>query len=155
MSDRLRAVFFGIAVTSVQFANCAALAQQPAAFEFTHQIVDGKKVRKPWSDIVGKRVHAEGLAWGALDKGLGPRVILDNAVVHVSGIDYLKRDLNGKTIRVEGILRIEHVKAAPPGAQGFGGDFSYYFIEADRAEAIERVSAPWLQEILPSARISK
>lgn len=127
-------------------------AQQPQSREFTHQIVNGKKVAKPWSEIVGKRVQAEGLAWGAFEKGLGPRVILDHVAISVRGVDFVKRDLNGKTVRVEGILRVEHARAAPVGAQGRREDIWIYHIDAERVEPIERVEWPWLQESLPSNR---
>lgn len=105
--------------------------------------------------MLGKRVQAEGLLWGAFEKGLGQRVILDGATVYVRGIDLLNRDWNGKIARVEGVLRIASVKPAPPGASGYGDDFSYFYIEADRVERIERVDSPWLQEFRRTNKVAK
>jgi hypothetical protein len=95
---------------------------------------------RPWDDLLGKRVVAEGLAWGAFAKGLGEHVILEDAKVYVRKIDYLKHDLDGRLVRVTGVLRRQRMTKAPPGAQGYSDGFDYYVIEADGAEVIDQVN---------------
>lgn len=54
------------------FVVIACLIQH-APGQQTNQIIDGRKVSKPWADVVGRQVVVEGLAWGATEAGLGDR----------------------------------------------------------------------------------
>jgi hypothetical protein len=103
---------------------------------------DGSRRVRAWPDVVGERVVAEGLAWGVREKGLGQRVILDYGHVYVDGAELLR----GKLVRVVGKLERRRVRAAPPGAQGYGEDFDYFCIKAEKIEQVDEVRAPILAE---------
>lgn len=130
-------------------AHCA-FAQ--GSKQFTNQIIDGRKVTKPWAELVGREVVVEGLAWGATEKGMGQRVVLDEAVVYARNIDYLKHKAHGRLVRVSGTLRRGQVTKASPGAGGFGAEFDYFYIDVTRWEIIEEVSKPWMEEIMPTKK---
>jgi hypothetical protein len=115
----------------------------------THQVAEGRKISKPWNDVVGRMVVVEGLAWGSREKGLGQRVILDGSIVYVSNLDFAKQDLEGRLVRVRGTLQKKLMRAAPKGTQGYGEDFEYFTIAADQSERIDKATAPWMQEVLP------
>jgi hypothetical protein len=112
---------------------------------------DGIRNIRPWSEAVGERVVAEGLAWGEGEKGLGQHLVLDGAHVYIDKIDFSDNHANGKLVRVRGILRVE-VYRAPRGkepVQAYVGDFRYYTIDADKCEIIDRVKFPYLFEAEP------
>ena len=114
----------------------------------TQQVVGSQKISKPWNDIVGSQVVAEGLGWGAFNKGLGQHLILDGAKVYVRNIDFLKDRLNGTLIRVVGTLRKGRVSKVPSGDPGYTKDFDYFYIDIDHYESIDRVTSPWLREVV-------
>lgn len=103
---------------------------------------DGSRRIRAWSDVVGERVVAEGLAWGRGEKGLGQRVILDYGHIYVGGAELPE----GKLVRVVGKLERRHISAAPPGAQGYADDFDYFRIDTETIEPLEQVKAPVLAE---------
>jgi hypothetical protein len=103
---------------------------------------DGSRRVRAWAKVVGERVVAEGLAWGVRDKGIGQRILLDYAHVYVDGPELPE----GKLVRVTGTLRVRDVKAVPRTRQGYGEDFSYYYIKAEKVEEVEVVRAPMLVE---------
>ena len=116
----------------------------------TNQIINGRKVAKPWADIVGREVVVEGLAWGAREKGLGQRVVLANHAVYLRNIDLLKNKANGRLVRVIGTLQLGRVGKAQSGSAGFAQEFEYYYINVDKLELVEQVSSPWMEEVLSS-----
>lgn len=102
----------------------------------------GYSRQRTWSDVVGERVVAEGLAWGVGEKGLGQRVILDYGHVYVDGAELSQ----GKLVRIVGALERRHMSAAPPDAQGYGQAFDYFCIKAEKVEGLNAVKAPMLVE---------
>jgi hypothetical protein len=97
-----------------------------------------------WSELVGKNVAVEGIAWGSFEKGWGEYVILHSAKVYVPGADFNEHRMHGKLIRVEGTLKTATARRARPGASGPSEDFSYFLIERPRITAISEVTWPWL-----------
>ena len=90
--------------------------------------------------FVGKRVVAEGLAWGAMAKGLGERLVLPSGTpLYFTGEKFRKQHKNGRTVRVTGRLKIETMEAAPPGTQGYTDGFQYYAIEIESIRVIDEV----------------
>ena len=96
----------------------------------------------PWKPLVNQTITADGLAWGAMEKGLGQRVILDDGLIYLKNPDFLKHKINGKLIRVSGVLRLRRMNAAPPGAQGYARPFSYYALEVINWKLIDTVNDP-------------
>lgn len=94
--------------------------------------------------LVGRKIVVEGIAGGALEKGLGPYLIFGKMKLYVRNLDFVKPEpLDKKPLRITGVLRHEHIDKAPPGTQGFAEDLDFYVIEATRCvvlEAAERVS---------------
>jgi hypothetical protein len=115
-------------------------------WRYTNQMVNGQKVNKPWSALVDRPVVVEGLAWGAYAKGLGSHVQLSDAQIYLRNLELLKHDVNGRLIRVEGILRREHVEAVSTFSQGSGKAYDYFYIEVQKWQPIERVEHPWLRD---------
>jgi hypothetical protein len=103
---------------------------------------DGSRRVRAWSDAVGERVVAEGLAWGVREKGLGQRVILDYGHIYVDGAELPQ----GRLVRVVGKLERRRMSAAPPGVQRYGEDFDYFRIKAETIERLDEVKAPMLAE---------
>ena len=102
---------------------------------------------RPWSDVIGELVVAEGLAWGEKEKGLGQRVILDGSHVFIHKIEFGDKNANGKLVRVTGRLRAIDVPRFRGGfAQSDGGNYRYFCIDADKVELIDRVEFPYLAE---------
>ena len=97
---------------------------------------------RAWSEVVGERVVAEGLAWGVGEKGLGQRVVLDYGHVYVDG----GKLPEGKLVRVTGTLKRGEIEAAPPGSQGYGEGFTYFYIQADAIEQVDVVRQPKLTQ---------
>jgi len=89
----------------------------------------------------------EGIAWGALEKGFGPYVILNGDRVYVDGLDRLGTNAEGKLIRVVGVLAVQRIPAARHGSAGPSDDVLIYRIERAKWEFIERVEWPWLEAI--------
>lgn len=130
----------------------SACLMQGAQAQWTNsKIINGQKVSKPWADVVGRKVIVEGLAWGALEKGLGQHVVLANHSVYVRNIDYLKHKAHGRLVRVIGTLRIGSVSKAPPGTAGFAKDIEYFYLDVDEWEIVDQVSSPWMEEVMPAA----
>ncbi len=91
--------------------------------------------------LVGSIVIAEGLTWGSGDKGIGERLTLPyGQTIYLAGAEYEKQHQDGRLVRVVGKLTIQHMKAAPTGAQGYGEDFDYYQISVSEFRVIEEVS---------------
>jgi hypothetical protein len=91
--------------------------------------------------LLGKRVVAEGLGWGAASKGLGERVVLPSGVsIYFTGRRYSKLHRNGRLVRVVGTISVKRMAAAPPGAQGYTDGFDYYALEVESIEVIEEVT---------------
>jgi len=84
-----------------------------------------------WKDAVGRRVVAEGLAWGSHEKGLGERVLLDGSHIYVSGVNLPNEPgwPNGKLVRVVGTLRVRDMPKAGPGVQGYCESFCYFYLD--------------------------
>ena len=90
--------------------------------------------------FIGKRVVAEGLAWGAMVKGLGERIVLPSGTpLYFTGGKFREQHKNGRTVRVTGRLKVETMEAAPPGAQGYSERFQYYALEVESIQIIEEV----------------
>jgi len=96
----------------------------------------------PWKPYTNQKILAEGLAWGAMEKGLGQRLIVDDGHIYLDKPDFVKHQINGKLIRVSGTLRLRQQGAAPPGAQGYARPFTYYSLEVDAWEIIDAVRDP-------------
>ena len=101
-------------------------------------VYDTTKDRSPvaWEKAVGKRVVAEGLAWGAHEKGLGERVLLDGGYLHAADVNHWPE---GKLVRVVGTLKLETYRAGPPGSQTYGVSFRYFTLEEVKFREIPRV----------------
>ena len=90
--------------------------------------------------LLGKRVVAEGLGWGAGSKGLGERVVLPSGIsVYFTGPRYSKLHRNGRLIRVVGTISVKRMLPAPPGAQGYTDEFDYYALDVESIEMIDEV----------------
>lgn len=54
----------------------------------------------PWNDFVGKKVIAEGIAWGSTDPGLGQYLVLNwqllQDMVYIHGIDFIEEKAEGR-----------------------------------------------------------
>jgi len=123
----------------VALSSAATLAAEP--------LLGSDNDLKP---LLGKRIMAEGLAWGEGAKGLGERVVLPTGTpLYFTGAKYRERHRNGRTIRVAGVLTIKKMSKAPPGAQGYGNDFNYYSLEVETIEVIDKVDLAF-----PAARES-
>jgi len=101
-----------------------------------------------WDDRLGSIVEVEGLAWGAMEKGLGDHILMPHNKVYLKNLDLLKTDLNGKLIRVAGVLRKSRVNPAEKFSQGYTRAFEYYWIETISFKQIEKVTE-W--QLLPTS----
>lgn len=110
-------------------------------------VENGQKRSVKWKDLAEKVVTVDGLAWGAFAKGIGQHLVLPHGRVYVRGVNFRRHDLNGRLLRVTGVLRMERMPAAPAGVQGYGQAFDYFVIEALSAEQIEKVER---DQLLPS-----
>jgi len=99
-------------------------------------ISDADQIIKPLVDSV---VVVEGLAWGERDKLLGERLTLPHGgeVIFLSDIDFGKKDLNGRLIRVVGKLTFRHQNFA---SQGCNFRFDSYRIAVLESTVIEKVT---------------
>ncbi len=118
-----------ILAIGVAFFGAATLTAEP--------LLGSNNDLKP---LLGKRIMAEGLAWGEGAKGLGERVVLPTGTpLYFTGSKYREQHRNGRTVRVAGVLTIKKMIKAPRGAQGYGDDFSYYSLEIETIEVIDKV----------------
>jgi hypothetical protein len=92
-----------------------------------------------WTDMVDQVVSIDGVAWGWLHKGIGQYVASPSQQVYLNSLARKPEEIDGRLVRVTGILRRHHMPAAPPGAQGVSQEFDYYSIDAFSVEPIERV----------------
>ena len=110
-----------------------------SSFAQTSTFVEGNVKRTiAWDDLVGSIVEVDGLAWGAFEKGLGPRLVLPHGKVYLRNFN-LDNESNGRLLRVAGILRKATVEPARPGEQGYGTRFEYFYIESFAVERIEKI----------------
>lgn len=93
----------------------------------------------PWNDMVDQVVTLDGVAWGGFSKGLGQYVASPSQQVYLNSLARKPEEIEGRLVRVTGILRRHHMPAAPPGAQGYGQAFDYYSIDAFSVEVIEKL----------------
>ena len=107
----------------------------------------GGKRTIAWNDMIDRIVDVDGLVWGAFHKGLGSHLVLPHGKVYLSNTDLLKSDLNGRLVRVTGILRKSHVSAAPKGSQGYSQPFGYYSLDVVEITRIEKLQ---LDQLLPT-----
>lgn len=110
----------------------------------------GTKRTIAWNDMVDRVVDVDGLAWGALEKGLGSHLVLansQNGKVYLRGADLLEADLNGRLVRVSGVLRKTRVEAAPKFAQGYSKPFEYFYLDVVQISPIDRLE---LDQLLPT-----
>src|SRR5438046_3052072 len=112
----LMAVLLAFACFAGDTARKVAVKNEQIDLKVYGPVKDGGRRVRAWSDVVGERVVAEGLAWGVHEKGMSQRVILDYGHVYVDGAELPQ----GKLVRVVGVLERRHISAAPPGAQGYG-----------------------------------
>jgi hypothetical protein len=139
-------IMLAIAATATGLSTYTAGVDEP----YTHQRDTGSGTKpegKKWADIIGSKVAAEGIAWGATEKGWGAYVILESARVYVDGLDLLKAKAEGKLIRVTGILAAKRIPAARPGAAGPSREIVIYTIETAQWKLIDRVEWPWLEAL--------
>ena len=99
-------------------------------------ISDADQILKPLVDAV---VVVEGLAWGERDKLFGERLTLPHGgeVIFLSDVDFRKKDLNGRLVRVVGKLTFKHQDFASQG-RNFG--FDSYRIAVSECSVIEKVT---------------
>jgi hypothetical protein len=108
--------------------------------------LNGKKeAPRRWSELVGKTVSVEGIAWGSFEKGWGEYVILHSAQVYVPAANFNERRLQGKLVRVEGILRMAKVGRAKYGSAGPNQEVTYFVIDRPKITAIAEATWPYLQ----------
>lgn len=110
-------------------------------------IEGGRKHTVAWDDMMGSIVEVDGLAWGAFDKGLGPHVVMANHKIYLENIDLIEADLNGRLVRITGVLRKSRVDPAPRGAQGYSQPFEYYYLDTVAVNNIDKVK---LDQLRPS-----
>lgn len=126
----------------VMALSCLCFAKDSISQE---SISSADHILKP---LIGKRIQAEGIAWGAFAKGLGERVVLPSGdKLYLTGKEYLKKHPNGKLIRLVGSLSIKTMKPAPQGAQGYTQEFQYYAIEVESFELIDKVENEFPEEL--------
>jgi len=91
--------------------------------------------------LLGKKVAAQGLAWGSGSKGLGERVVLPSGIrIYLTGSRYSKLHRNGRLVRIVGRISVRHMEPAPPGAQGYTGPFDYYALDVESVDVIQEVT---------------
>src|SRR5438045_1685479 len=101
MFCRLIAFAVVVATSSVAFGQWSSIANP-----------DGEKKTVSWDEFIGQVVSVDGLGWGAFEKGQGEHLILPQ-----SERIYLrdnKREMEGRLVRVTGVLRKYHQPASPP-----------------------------------------
>lgn len=116
-------------------AGCSLEGAQPTS----RQAANGTIREIAWNDMVDRVVSIDGVAWGWLHKGIGQYVASPSQQVYLNSLARKPEGIEGRLVRVTGILRRHHMPAAPPGAQGVSQGFDYYSIDAISVEPIERV----------------
>lgn len=116
-------------------ANSSLVDAQPTS----RQAANGTIREIPWNDMVDRVVTLDGVPWGVFSKGLGQYVASPSQQVYLNSLARKPEEIEGRLVRVTGILRRHHMPAAPPGAQGYGQAFDYYSIDAFSVEVIEKV----------------
>jgi hypothetical protein len=135
-----------IAVTLALFFGAASVADELYTAP-RQKGTPGARSAQPWADVVGSTVVAEGVAWGFYDKGFGAYVILDGSRVYVEGLDKARDTLQGKLIRVSGVLTVYKQPAAPPNSQGTGREVIVYTIKRANWKPIDRIEWPYLDVV--------
>lgn len=107
----------------------------------------GQKRTIAWNDMIGSVVDVDGLAWGAIEKGLGSHLVLPRGKIYLKNTDLLDSDLNGRLVRATGILRKSNVDAAPKGVQGYSQPFVYYYLDVIDISGIAKLE---LDQLLPT-----
>jgi hypothetical protein len=116
-----------------------------ASLQAAKEITGADHILKP---LVGSQVIVEGLAWGEFDKGLGERITLPYGEhIYLVDLDFKKKDLNGRLVRVSGKLTIQKMKGVGTPEengglpiQGYTADFDYYQIDVSDCVVIEKVT---------------
>jgi len=146
---------FGAVACELESRNgrSGLMAQEAPQLElWSHDppINGAKPSRRPWRDLVGKRVEVEGLAWGVFEKGPGEYVILNKAVVYVRDAKFLRAKAEGKLVRVRGVLDVRQIEAAEANAGGVGRQRQIFELHEVKWEFIDKVTWPWLREYVES-----
>ena len=100
------------------------------------------------SQMVGSRVRVEGMAAG--EPPLQPahmtsqRVAYEGGIIFVKGVDFARRDVGGKTVRVVGTLRLEGESVMEFGGREPIKVQKYYYLDAESLTVIHRVRDPVL-----------
>lgn len=123
--------------------SCASVFAQSSTY------VDAKSQRRivKWDDMVSRVIEVDGLAWGAQSKGLGAHLVLPNGKVYLRSINLTDSDLNGRLIRISGVLRKASTGPAPKGAQGYSERIDYFYVQPIEATRIDKVVR---HQLLPS-----
>jgi hypothetical protein len=96
-----------------------------------------------WKEAVGRRVVAQGIAWGQKEKGLGDRVILDAATIYVAGQAPFEKQ--GRLVEVSGRLELKRFPGRPVTDQGCGpAGVQYYVISDAKWKYVDEVREPML-----------
>ncbi len=130
------------------FLGCLVANSLTSAQPFSRQSVNGEIREIPWNDMVDQVVTVDGVPWGWVSKGLGQYVASPSQHVYLNSLARKPEEIEGRLMRVTGVLRRHHMPAAPPGAQGYGQAFDYYSIDAFSIEPIEKVER---DQMLPVA----
>ena len=110
----------------------------------------GTKRTIAWNDMVDRVVDVDGLAWGAMEKGLGAHLVLangQNGKVYLKGTNLLEADLNGRLVRVTGVFRKARMEAAPKFAQGYSEPFDYFYLDVVQISPVDRLE---MDQLLPT-----
>ncbi len=100
-----------------------------------------------WDEMVDRVMTVDGLAWGARSKGLGAHLVFPMGKVYLRGIDLIDADLDGRLVRVSGILRKAAIGPVPQGVQGYPDRFDYFYLDLVQAGRIDKVVH---DQLLPS-----
>jgi hypothetical protein len=124
---KTRSLFFFVAVALCSFCGVA-----------NENSLGADHIFRP---LLGKKVTAEGLAWGSGSKGLGERVVLPSGIsIYFTGTKYSRLHRNGRLVRVVGRISVEQMKPAPPNAQGYTEPFDYYALNVESVDVIDVVT---------------
>ncbi len=131
------------------FGNAATIFAEDTE-PYTHEMPAGgiKPDSKKWSEVVGKKVVIEGVAWGSLEQGFGEYVLLDGPRVYVENAGFLDKKAYGGLVRVMGKLTLEVIPAAKPLSQGPTNEVQIYKLREVTWEKIDRVDWPWMKQIV-------
>ena len=96
-----------------------------------------KPPRIAWSDAIGKRVMADGIAWGSVEKSYGEYLIFRRGEVFVDKAEFLEKKMYGRMVRVSGILRKKEVGS---------NRLNIFIIEDATITEIKNIEWPYLRE---------